>query len=124
MVAGLMPSYLTFALILPVCGFRRAHAHHHGERLRPGCRRRLDPRPRVMAGVRGGVLGMPFGAPLLGWIADHWGARWTLIGGGALTAIGTVVAVLISTRRQGFVITRYFRSPAHRTDELGPVVTD
>ena len=29
--------------------------------------------------------GTPIGAPLLGWVAEHFGARWTLVGGGALT---------------------------------------
>ena len=35
--------------------------------------------------------GTPIGAPLLGWIAEHAGARWTLIGGGGITALGTVL---------------------------------
>jgi MFS family permease len=71
--------------------------------------------------------GTPAGAPLLGWVADHFGARWTLIGGGALTALGTVVVVLVTTRGQGIVPTRYVRS-SHRggpdTGELSPVVSD
>jgi MFS family permease len=48
--------------------------------------------------------GTPAGAPLLGWVAEHFGARWTLIGGGALTALGTVVAVTGFARRQGVVL--------------------
>ncbi len=124
MVAGLMPSYLTFALILPLCGFTALTLITAANAF---VQMAVDSsmRGRVMALYMAVFLGgTPFGAPLLGWIADHWGARWTLIGGGALTAIGTVVAVLVSSRRQGFVITRYFRSPARRSDELGPVVTD
>jgi len=125
MIAGLMPSYLTFALILPVCGFAA---------LTLVTAANAFVQMAVDASMRGRVMalymavfmgGTPFGAPLFGWIADHAGARWTLIGGGALTAAGTVVAVLLSTRRQGLVITRYFRSAPHPADaDIGPVVAD
>ena len=125
MIAGLMPSYLTFALILPVCGFAA---------LTLVTAATAFVQMAVDASMRGRVMalymavfmgGTPFGAPLLGWIADHAGARWTLIGGGGLTAAGTVVAVLLSTRRQGLVITRYFRSAPHPADaDIGPVVAD
>jgi MFS family permease len=125
MIAGLMPSYLTFALILPVCGFAA---------LTLVTAATAFVQMAVDASMRGRVMalymavfmgGTPFGAPLFGWIADHAGARWTLIGGGASTAAGTVVAVLLSTRRQGLVITRYFRSAPHPADaDIGPVVAD
>ena len=125
MIAGLMPSYLTFALILPVCGFAA---------LTLVTAATAFVQMAVDASMRGRVMalymavfmgGTPFGAPLFGWIADHAGARWTLIGGGALTAAGTVVAVLLSARRQGLVITRYFRSAPHPADaDIGPVVAD
>jgi MFS family permease len=39
--------------------------------------------------------GTPLGAPILGWVAEQWGARWTLIGGGALTAVGTVLSTVL-----------------------------
>jgi len=125
MVAGLMPSYLTFALILPVCGFAALTLVTAANAF---VQMAVDPsmRGRVMALYMAVFMGgTPFGAPLLGWIADHAGARWTLIGGGALTAFGTVVAVLLSARRQGLVITRYFRSAPHPADvDIGPVVAD
>lgn len=125
MVAGLMPSYLTFALILPVCGFAALTLVTAANAF---VQMAVDPsmRGRVMALYMAVFMGgTPFGAPLLGWIADHAGARWTLIGGGALTAFGTVVAVLLSARRQGLVITRYFRSAPYPADvDIGPVVAD
>ena len=46
--------------------------------------------------------GTPIGAPLLGWIAEHFGARWTLIGGGVLTVLGTVIAVLLPPAARGW----------------------
>jgi MFS family permease len=57
--------------------------------------------------------GTPIGAPLLGWIAEHFGARWTLIGGGAFTAIGTIVAAAVFARRQGVVVTPHLRPHPH-----------
>ena len=122
-VAGLMPSYLTFALILPLCGLAALTLITAANAF---------VQMAVEASMRGRVMalymavfmgGTPFGAPLLGWIADHAGARWTMIGGGILTVVGTVLAVLLGARRQGLVITRYVRSAIQR-DPIGPVVTD
>jgi MFS family permease len=120
-----MPSYLTFALILPLCGFLALTLVTAANAF---VQMAVDPsmRGRVMALYMTVFMGgTPFGAPLLGWLADHAGARWTLIGGGALTVIGIVVAVAMSARRQGLVITRYIRSAWSPADnEMGPVVTD
>lgn len=125
MIAGLMPSYLTFALILPLCGFAALTLVTAANAF---VQMAVDTsmRGRVMALYMAVFMGgTPVGAPVLGWVADHAGARWTLVGGGALTALGTVVAVLVSARHQGLVITRYFRSRAHPANaEIGPVVTD
>lgn len=125
MVAGLMPSYLTFALILPLCGLAALTLITSANAF---VQMAVEPsmRGRVMALYMAVFMGgTPFGAPLLGWIAEHAGARWTLIGGGALTTLGTVIAVLLTARHQGLVMTRYIRSPWRRPDvEIGPVVTD
>lgn len=43
--------------------------------------------------------GTPIGAPLIGWIGDVWGARWTLAVGGITTAIAFVVGVLFALAR-------------------------
>jgi MFS family permease len=125
MVAGLMPSYLTFALILPVCGLTALTLITAANAF---VQMSVDSsmRGRVMALYMAVFMGgTPFGAPLLGWMADHAGARWTLIGGGALTIVGTVVAVLLGARSQGLVLTRYVRSALQPASaDLGPVVTD
>ena len=82
-------------------------------------------RGRVMALYMAVFMGgTPIGAPLLGWLAEHAGARWTLIGGGALTALGTIVSVAVFARHQGLVITRYMWRGRHREPELGPVAVD
>jgi MFS family permease len=41
--------------------------------------------------------GTPLGAPIVGWVGGTFGARWTLIGGGGLTILGVLAAVLLFT---------------------------
>jgi MFS family permease len=96
--AGLMPSYLTFALLTPLLGLTaltmitsaNAFMQLHTE-----------------AGMRGRVMalymmifmgGTPLGAPLVGWVGETMGARWTLLLGGAMTMLGVGVACLLYTR--------------------------
>ena len=92
MLAGLMPSYLTFALLAPVTGLTaltfitsaNTYMQLHTD-----------------AGVRGRVMalylmifmgGTPVGAPIIGWIGEEYGARWTLLGGGLLTIAGVALS--------------------------------
>jgi len=48
--------------------------------------------------------GTPIGSPFIGWIGQTFGARWSLIVGGALTVLGTMASVLYFSRRRGLVI--------------------
>jgi len=51
-------------------------------------------RGRVLA-IRLAVVlgGTPIGAPIVGWVADHWGPRWALVVGAASGIAAAVVAV-------------------------------
>ncbi len=92
--AGLMPSYLAFALLTPLLGLSAltmitaANAYmqlHTDEGMRG----------RVMAlYMMIFIGGTPVGAPLIGWIGEVAGARWTLILGGLATALGVSLAAL------------------------------
>jgi hypothetical protein len=44
--------------------------------------------------------GTPIGAPLLGWVGGVMGPRWTLIGGGTLTALGVLASVAFVMHRE------------------------
>jgi MFS family permease len=44
--------------------------------------------------------GTPLGAPIVGWVGGTFGARWTLIGGGGLTLLGVLLAVLLFMGRE------------------------
>jgi MFS family permease len=91
-VAGLAPTYAVYAAIVPLLGLSaltmitsaNAFMQLHTD-----------------AGMRGRVMalymmifmgGTPAGAPVIGWVGETFGARWTLIGGGALTMVGVAAA--------------------------------
>ena len=48
--------------------------------------------------------GTAFGAPLIGALAEVFGARWSLIGGGLITLVGTAGAALILVWREGLLL--------------------
>jgi MFS family permease len=100
-VLGLMPTYLTFALMTPLIGITAmttittanavtqltAPAHLRG---------------RVMALYLMVFMGgTPVGAPLIGWLAELFGPRWSLIGGGLGTLAGTLGVLAVLTARYG-----------------------
>jgi MFS family permease len=44
--------------------------------------------------------GTPIGAPILGWLGELFGPRWTLLAGGGLTVLGVLASALVLARRQ------------------------
>jgi MFS family permease len=101
--AGLMPSYLTFMALTPVIGvFAITMANSANATVQIS----VSPvmRGRVMALYMMIFMGgTPLGAPVVGWIGQTFGARWTLIGGGGLTIAGTLLAVLVFSRATGLL---------------------
>lgn len=108
-LGGLMPSYPTFAIALIPIGvvamtiMTAANAYVQ---------------TTVPQHMRGRVMslyimilmgGTPIGAPLLGWLADLFGARWSLLGGGFLTVVWTVGVLLVLAPRSGVVVRARFR---------------
>lgn len=97
--AGLMPTYELFALSLVPLGvitmtiLTSANAYIQTS---------------VPAEMRGRVVslyltilmgGTPAGAPVIGWVAEAFGPRWSLLGGGLLTVACTVLAYVIFRER-------------------------
>lgn len=101
--AGLMPTYLAFALWVPVIGIL---ALTMITSVNATMQLSVAPelRGRVMALYMMVFLGgTPFGAPIIGWIGETFGARWTLIAGGGITILGTLLAVAVFSRTQGML---------------------
>ncbi len=91
-VAGLMPTYLLFAVWLPVLGITALTMLNS---LQTVVQLSVDPaiRGRVIALYMMTLMGgTPVGAPIVGWVGQTFGARWTLIGGGLVTGIAVVLA--------------------------------
>ncbi len=99
--AGLMPTYLTFALVLPLLGLSAltmitaANAYIQ-----------LTVTPQMRGRVAALYLmvfmgGTPFGAPVIGWIGETFGARWTLILGGLVAGAGILAATVFYLVRAG-----------------------
>jgi len=121
-VAGLLPSYVAFVLFCPVIGFctltllNSANATIQLETP-------PEIRGRVMALYMTIVMGgTPIGSPIIGWIGQHLGARWTLVIGGLLTLAGIALALAVYARLQGGV--RSVLTGVERTGNLFPRVWD
>ncbi len=87
------PNYVVYAITLVPVGLTALTAVTTANAM---VQLRVEPhmRGRVMALYMAIFMGgTPFGAPLIGWVGDHWGARWT-IGIGSV-AVGLSV-VLVS----------------------------
>lgn len=97
-VAGLLPTYVSFALFAPIIGFftltflSSANATLQLESA-PALRGRVM--ALYMTILMGGT---PLGAPVIGWIAQDLGARWALIIGGLLTIGGVLLALAVHAR--------------------------
>ncbi|GAA1590538.1 MFS transporter [Kribbella sancticallisti] len=100
-VSGLMPTYLSFAIVLPLVGFTAlTMLTAANATMQLG----IEPtmRGRVMALYMTVLMGgTPIGSPFIGWVGESFGARWSLIVGGGLTILGTVGSVLYFNRRRG-----------------------
>jgi MFS family permease len=99
--AGLMPNYLAFsALLIPLGLTQMTLLNAANATMQLG----VDPvmRGRVMALYMAVLMGgTPFGAPLVGALAEAFGARWSLIGGGVISAGAALVACALMARRTG-----------------------
>lgn len=105
-LAGLMPTYVSFAALTPLTGLSALTLITSANTYM---------QLNTDAGVRGRVMaiylmvfmgGTPLGAPLIGWIGQEFGARWTLLGGGLATMVGVGVAGLV------FLTLTHVRAPS------------
>ncbi|MEQ4207644.1 MFS transporter [Actinopolymorpha sp. B9G3] len=100
-IAGLLPTYISFAVSMPLLGFVQLTLITATNAMM-----QLTVAPEM----RGRVLALygmvfigskPLGSPVLGWLGEVLGARWTLIGGGVASLLGTLLA--------GYVVLRWQR---------------
>jgi MFS family permease len=98
--SGLMPTYVTFAAVLPLLGlFALTMVTSANAMIQMTSTPMM--RGRVAALYMMIFLGgTPFGAPLVGWVGETYGARWMLIGGGTVSLLGIAAATAWYLQRQ------------------------
>jgi MFS family permease len=101
-VIAVMPTYWTFVVLTPLIGITALTTITSANTII---------QLSVPAELRGRVMalylmvfmgGTPIGSPLIGWIGEAYGARWSLIGGGVMSILGTLlcVAIFLHLRRR------------------------
>jgi len=118
-VAGLLPTYLVFAVWLPVLGLSALTMITAAN-----ATMQLSVAPELRGRVMALYMmifmgGTPLGAPIVGWVGETFGARWTLIGGGGVTIVGTLLAVIVFSRTQGLITPQARREVRDRVSATG-----
>jgi MFS family permease len=126
-VAGTLPTYLVFTIWLPLLGLTALTVITAAN-----ATMQLAVAPEMRGRVAALYMmifmgGTPLGAPIIGWVGEVFGARWTLIGGGAVALLGTLAATALFAWRHDLVVRAHFgRHPGldvltrdQRTEELG-----
>ena len=104
LASGLMPPYWMYAAVLPLLGITLLTTM---TTVNAFVQLTTDPsvRGRVASLYLMVVLGsVPFGAPVIGYIAEHAGARWALVLSGLLTGVGIAATAgwyVLRDRRSG-----------------------
>ncbi len=97
-VAALMPTYVSFAVALVPTGLSALTLMTAANTI---VQMSTDPamRGRVMALYMAIFMGgTPIGSPIVGWVGEEFGARWTIGLGGAVTLTVAVVAAVVVLR--------------------------
>jgi MFS family permease len=119
-IASVMPGYWTFALALIPVGLSAltlmTAANATVQMTTPP-----ELRGRVMALYMAVFAGTtPLGAPLVGWIGEAWGPRWSIAVGGVAALVAAAVVVLVVSRRQEVHVHYRLHERPHLLVEVGP----
>ncbi|AKT50232.1 MFS transporter [Arsenicicoccus sp. oral taxon 190] len=118
--AAMAPDYWLFAVCLVPCGLTALTVMTTAN---ASVQLSVEPemRGRVMALYMAIFMGgTPLGAPLIGWVGDTFGARWTIGVGSIATAIACAAAVGYIMVEDG--VRLRFRSRGHLIDVINPSV--
>lgn len=112
--AGLMPTYVWFALWVPLVGLTALTMITAAN-----ATMQLSVDPQMRGRVAALYLmifmgGTPLGSPFIGWLGEAFGARWTLIGGGLITLAGVLGSVAAYVWTQGVDLRLLSRRAAYR----------
>lgn len=110
--SGLMPTFGTYAFVLPFVGVSMMTITTTANTLI-----QLDTTPELRGRLAALYLmvfvgSVPLGAPVVGFIAETFGARTALVGTGLLVAVGVLLATAWYLRRVDMVVRWNYRRPA------------
>ena len=110
--AGLMPTYWSFLALLVPTGLALLMFSTTAN-----SSTQLGTSPAMRGRVMGLYMlvflgGTPLGSPLVGWAAEQFGARMSLIGGGLISALAAVVVALLLARARDVPARSYLRPRA------------
>jgi MFS family permease len=120
-VAGSMPTFGTTALVLVPAGLCMLS---FGTAANSSIQLGTDPamRGRVMALYLMCFMGgTPIGAPAIGWVAQAFGPRWGMVGGGVVSALAAAVIGMVLVRRRHLHVGDLIGRIGHEIDDLRPV---
>jgi MFS family permease len=108
-VTGVVPTYLTFLLALVPTGLALLTFTTAAN-----SSTQLNTAPEMRGRVMGLYMlvflgGTPLGSPLAGWVAEAYGARMSVIAGGVISVVATLVMTLLLARRRGVRVRSYLR---------------
>jgi MFS family permease len=111
--AALMPSYLTFLIALPLVGVGALTLINAAQSYL-----QLNSDPAMRGRVMGIYTllfmgGTPLGSPLVGWVAETFGARWSIALGGIVSAAAALVVAAVSVRSSGLEVRAHVRPRPH-----------
>ena len=111
-VTGAVPSYLTFLLALVPTGLALLTFTTAAN-----SSTQLNTAPEMRGRVMGLYMlvflgGTPIGSPLAGWVAEAYGARMSMIAGGVISVVATVVVTFILARSRGVRLRTYLAGRA------------
>lgn len=111
--AALMPSYVTFLIALPLVGVGALTLINAAQSYL-----QLNSDPALRGRVMGIYTllfmgGTPLGSPLVGWVAETFGARWSIALGGIVSAVAALVVAVVAVRSSGLEVRAHVRPRPH-----------
>ncbi|MEH3076105.1 MAG: hypothetical protein PGN11_05425 [Quadrisphaera sp.] len=119
-IASVMPGYWTFALALIPVGLSAltlmtaANGHRADDHAAGAARARHGPLHGRLRRHH-----TPLGAPLVGWIGEVAGPRWSIAVGGIAALVAAAVVVLVVSRRQEVHVSYRLHARPHLLVEVG-----
>ena len=108
-LTGMMPGYPSFLVALVPTGLALLTFTTAAN-----SRTQLNTAPDMRGRVMGLYMlvflgGTPLGSPLAGWVAEAYGARMSVIAGGLISAVATLILGLVLARRRGVLVRSYLK---------------